>query len=33
MAEKPQKMFNILSHQGNTIQNNPDIAPYTIQND
>jgi hypothetical protein len=33
MAEKHQKMFNILNHQGNTNQNNPEIPPLTSQND
>jgi hypothetical protein len=29
MAEKPlKKMFNILNHQGNTNQNNPEILPH-----
>jgi hypothetical protein len=27
-----KKMFNILNHQGNAIQNNPDIPPHTSQN-
>jgi hypothetical protein len=34
MAEKHlKKMFNILNHQGNSNQNNPDIPPHTSQND
>jgi hypothetical protein len=33
MAEKHlKKMFNILSHQGNAYQNNPEIPPHTSQN-
>jgi hypothetical protein len=34
MAEKeaPEKMFNILNHQGNANQNNPEIPPHTSQN-
>jgi hypothetical protein len=33
MAEKHlKKMFNILSHQGNANQNNPEIPPHTSQN-
>jgi hypothetical protein len=33
MAEKHLKiMFNILSHQGNASQNNPEIPPHTSQN-
>jgi hypothetical protein len=31
--EAPEKMFNILNHQGNANQNNPEIPPYTSQND
>ena len=31
MAEKHLKMFNILNHQGNANQNNPEILPYTSQ--
>jgi hypothetical protein len=27
-----KKMFNILNHQGNTNQNNPEILPHTSQN-
>ena len=27
-----KEMFNILSHQGYTNQNNPEIPPYTNQN-
>jgi hypothetical protein len=27
-----KKMFNILNHQGNANQNNPEIAPHTSQN-
>jgi hypothetical protein len=30
--EAPKEMFNILSHQGNVNQNNPEIPPYTSQN-
>jgi hypothetical protein len=32
MAEKPQKMFNILNHQGNANENNPEIPQHTSQN-
>jgi len=33
MAEKHLKeMFNILNHQGNADQNNPEIPPHTRQN-
>jgi hypothetical protein len=33
MAEKHlKKMFNILNHQGNANQNNPEIPPQTSQN-
>jgi hypothetical protein len=33
MAEKHlKKMFNILNHQGNANQNNPEIPPHTSQN-
>jgi len=33
MAEEIHKgMFNILSHQGNANQNNPEIPPHTSQN-
>ena len=32
MKEAPKEIFNILSHQGNTNQNNPDILPHTSQN-
>jgi hypothetical protein len=33
MAEKDlKKMFNILNHQGNANQNNPEIPPHTSQN-
>ena len=34
MAEKHLKkiLFNILNHQGNTNQNNPEILPHTSQN-
>jgi hypothetical protein len=32
MAEKHLKMFNILSHQGNVNQNNPEFLPHTSQN-
>jgi hypothetical protein len=32
MAEKHLKMFNILSHQGNASQNNPEIPLHTSQN-
>jgi hypothetical protein len=33
MAEKsPKEMFNILSHQENANQNNPEILPHTSQN-
>jgi hypothetical protein len=28
-----KKMFNILNHQGNANQNNPEIPPHTSQND
>ena len=27
-----KKMFNILNHQGNAKQNNPEIPPHTSQN-
>jgi hypothetical protein len=30
--EAPEKMFNILNHQGNANQNNPKIPPHTSQN-
>jgi hypothetical protein len=30
--EAPKAMFNILSHQENANQNNPDIPPHTSQN-
>jgi hypothetical protein len=30
--EAPEKMFNILNHQGNPNQNNPEISPHTRQN-
>jgi hypothetical protein len=30
--EAPKEMFNILSHQGNANQNNPDIPPHISQN-
>jgi hypothetical protein len=30
--EAPKYMFNILSHQGNANQNDPEIPPHTIQN-
>jgi hypothetical protein len=30
--EAPEKMFNILNHQGNANQNNPEIPPHTSQN-
>jgi hypothetical protein len=30
--EAPKEMFNILSHQGNANQNNPEISPHTSQN-
>jgi hypothetical protein len=30
--EAPEKMFNILNHQGNANQNNPEIPPHTNQN-
>jgi hypothetical protein len=30
--EAPEKMFNILNHQGNANQNNPEILPHTSQN-
>jgi hypothetical protein len=35
MAENhlKKKMFNILNHQGNANQNNPEILPHTSQND
>ena len=33
MSEKHlKKMFNILNHQGNENQNNPEIRPHTSQN-
>ena len=32
MAETPEKMFNILNHQGNANQNNPEIPPHTSKN-
>jgi hypothetical protein len=28
----PKKMFNILNHQGNANQNNPEILPHTSKN-
>jgi len=30
--EAPKEMFNILSHQGNVNQNNPEIPPHTNLN-
>jgi hypothetical protein len=30
--ETPEKMFNILNHQGNANQNNPEIPPHSSQN-
>jgi hypothetical protein len=30
--EAPEKMFNILNHQGNANQNNPEIPPHISQN-
>jgi hypothetical protein len=30
--EAPEKIFNILNHQGNANQNNPKIPPHTSQN-
>ena len=30
--EAPEKLFNILNHQGNANQNNPEIPPHTNQN-
>jgi hypothetical protein len=30
--EALEEMFNVLSHQGNASQNNPEIPPYTNQN-
>jgi hypothetical protein len=30
--EAPEKMFNILNHQGNANQNNPEISPHNSQN-
>jgi len=30
--EVPKEMFNILSHQGNASQNNPEIPPQTSHN-
>jgi hypothetical protein len=30
--EALEKMFNILNHQGNANQNNPEIPPHTSQN-
>ena len=30
--DAPKEMFNILSHQGNTNQNNPENSPHTSQN-
>jgi hypothetical protein len=32
MAEKHIKMFTIISHQGNTNENDPEILPYTNLN-
>jgi hypothetical protein len=35
MAEKHQKekkMFNVINHQGNANQNNPEISPHTSEN-
>jgi hypothetical protein len=31
-GEAPEKMFNILNHQGNANQKNPEIPPHTSQN-
>jgi hypothetical protein len=31
--EAPEKMLNILNHQGNANQNNPEISPHINQND
>jgi hypothetical protein len=31
-GEAPKEMFNILSHQGNANQNNPEIPPYASHN-
>jgi hypothetical protein len=30
--EAIKEMFNVLNHQRNTNQNDPEILPYTIQN-
>ena len=30
--EAPEKMFNILDHEGNANQNYPEILPHTSQN-
>ena len=30
--EEPEKMFNILNHQGNANKNNPEIPPHNSQN-
>jgi hypothetical protein len=30
--EAPKEMFNILSHEENANQNNPEIPPHTSQN-
>ena len=32
IREAPKEKFNILSHQGNSNQNNPEILPHTSQN-
>jgi len=32
LVAAPKEMFNILSHQGNASQNNPEIPPHTSQN-
>jgi hypothetical protein len=31
-STEPKEMFNILSHQGNANQNNPEIPSHTSQN-
>ena len=32
MAEHLKKVFKIVNHQGNAIQNNPEIPPHTSEN-
>ena len=32
ICEAPKEMFNIISHQENANQNNPEISPHTGQN-